>query len=115
MTLGDFMDVLGRLHKLTPAQRRAVAEVLAETEAVSEPVEAGKPVGENLRASMNRRPYSHGNRLAFADAAYHWEEYSPEQQKTAVAALATRLGRTEKAIRLQIQERIRLHIQQDGK
>jgi hypothetical protein len=107
MTLGDFMDVLGRLHKLTPAQRRAVAEVLAEPDEVHRAAEGGEPVGENLRASMNRRPYSHGNRLAFADAAYHWEKYSPEQQKAAVAALATRLGRTEKAIRLQINERIK--------
>ena len=106
-------DAILAMAKLSTGERATVMSVVERMRIAT--AEVCEPVGKNPCASMNRRPYSHGNRLAFADAAYHWEEYSPEQQKAAVAALATRLGRTEKAIRLQIQERIRLHIQQAGK
>jgi hypothetical protein len=104
MTLGDFMDVLGRLHKLTPAQRRAVAEVLAEPEEVQRPAEA---MAQNLVATMVRIPYSQAAKIAFADAAYHWNKYTDAQRKAATKSLAIRFGRTEKAVRYQITSRIK--------
>jgi predicted Fe-S protein YdhL (DUF1289 family) len=104
MAYSDFMDVLGRLHKLTPAQRRAVAEVLAEPEEVQRPAEA---MAQNLVATMVRIPYSQAAKIAFADAAYHWNKYTDAQRKAATKSLAIRFGRTEKAVRYQITSRIK--------
>ena len=62
MAYSDFMDVLGRLHKLTPAQRRAVAEVLAEVPEVKPvakyrsgtPPNHGKPIEDSERHEFMR-------------------------------------------------------------
>ena len=103
MAYSDFMEVLGRLHKLTPAQRRAVAEVLAEPEEVQRPAEASEPVAKP--ALMNRKAYSRDEVDDFTDAANDWEYLTPAARTSKVRMLAHRFGRTEKAIRLQIQER----------
>jgi hypothetical protein len=103
MTLGDFMDVLGRLHKLTPAQRRAVAEVLAEPEEVQRSAEASEKAVNT--APMNRKAYGRDEDDDFTDAANDWPYMTPEKRALKVRMLAHRFGRTEKAIRFQIQER----------
>ena len=66
----------------------------------------GKPVATE-HATMSRTPYSHTNNAAFADAAIRWSDYSPAQREATVKALATRFGRTEKAIRYQITSRLK--------
>ena len=95
MTLGDFLDVLGRLHKLTPAQRLAVAEVLAEPVA-----------SETVEATTNRKPYGRDEVDDFTDASNDWEYKTPAQKIATVRLLAKRFGRTEKAIRYQITSRL---------
>jgi hypothetical protein len=109
MTLGDFMDVLGRLHKLTPAQRRAVAEVLAEPEEVQRPAAASEPVGKpvKLNPPLSRVEYTTQDQSDFAFAAQMWKHWSKETRENQVASMSRRMHRTEKAIRYQITSRIK--------
>jgi hypothetical protein len=95
MTLGDFMDVLGRLHKLTPAQRRAVAEVLAEPEEVSEP--AAKPISSQRKNGYTKDEL--GQLRAYVKAE---SSYTKKERMSIKRALAMEFGRTKKAIDIQI-------------
>ena len=94
MTLGDFMDILGRLHKLTPAQRRAVAEVLAEPDAVEASIKS-------------RREYTEKEATELNETASYWPSYTAHRRSIRVANLASKFGRTEKAIRYQITSRLK--------
>jgi delta 1-pyrroline-5-carboxylate dehydrogenase len=104
MSYSDFMDVLGKLHKLTPAQRRAVAEVLAEPEEVQRPAEASEPVG---KPKKNRKEYTNADMSAIDFAVGIWNQMSDEARTLCVHDIARRLGRTNKAIRYQITSRLK--------
>ena len=95
MTLGDFMDVLGRLHKLTPAQRRAVAEVLAEPEEVQRP--AAKPISSQRKNGYTKDEL--GQLRAYVKAE---SSYTKKERMSIKRALAMEFGRTKKAIDIQI-------------
>jgi hypothetical protein len=105
MAYSDFMDVLGRLHKLTPAQRRAVAEVLAEPEEVSEPVAASETVAKPAKLANHCRPFSPEEReetLGFAWA--YIESPSSAGRRKIYRDAAAKMGRSlesvKKAIRI---------------
>lgn len=95
------MDVLGKLHKLTPAQRRAVAEVLAEPEEVQRPTEA------TAKPKKNRKEYTNADMSAIDFAVGIWNQMSDEARTLCVHDIARRLGRTNKAIRYQITSRLK--------
>jgi predicted Fe-S protein YdhL (DUF1289 family) len=102
MTLGDFMDVLGRLHKLTPAQRRAVAEVLAESEEVQRPAKASEPVGKRT----SRPHYTPEERSRLRFYASNWDSLTEAKQQ---AALSSFDNRTESQVQRMI------HLYRTGK
>jgi len=102
MTLGDFMDVLGRLHKLTPAQRRAVAEALAEPEEVQRPAEVGEPVGKPAKRAA-RKAYSVIDRNVFKVHAARWNQYSKAQKDEVIETLIELFNRDRSAAALQRQ------------
>jgi hypothetical protein len=95
MTLGDFMDVLGRLHKLTPAQRRAVAEVLAEPDAVSKLV--AKPA-----SSPRKNGYTEDELRQLWAYVKAESSYTAKEKMSIKRAFAMEFGRTKKAIDIQI-------------
>ena len=94
MTLGDFMDVLGKLHKLTPAQRRAVAEVLAEPDEVHRPAEASEPVAKRT----SRPHYTEEQRNTFQSTASYWNGMTDKQREANLELLSRSFGRTESQI-----------------
>jgi predicted Fe-S protein YdhL (DUF1289 family) len=98
MTLGDFMDVLGRLHKLTPAQRRAVAEVLAEPDEVQRPAEASEPVAKPAKRK-SRPHYTPEERLRLRFYATNWNSLTEAKQ---LAALSSFDNRTESQVQRMI-------------
>ena len=102
MTLGDFMDVLGRLHKLTPAQRRAVAEVLAEPEEVQRPAAASEPVAKPAKRAA-RKAYSVIDRNVFKAHAAKWNRYSKAQKTEVMETLIELFNRDRSAAALQRQ------------
>jgi len=106
MTLGDFMDVLGRLHKLTPAQRRAVAEVLAEVPDATQKKRELVAKTAKLNPPLSRVEYTAQNQSDFAFAAQMWKHWSKETRENQVASMSRRMRRTEKAIRYQITSRV---------
>ena len=102
MAYSDFMDVLGRLHKLTPAQRRAVAEVLAEPE-------AGKPVARDKPG----KPKNHGKPIDDAER-HEFMRYAhaclrgPLRKRSRIYNQAAReMGRSYDSVRCQIIEAIK--------
>jgi hypothetical protein len=97
MTLGDFMDVLGKLHKLTPAQRRAVAEVLVEPEEVQRPTEAAaKPA----RLANHFRPFSTDEREKILEWAWLYLESSSAAAKRKIYRVAAEtLGRSPESVK----------------
>jgi hypothetical protein len=99
MAYSDFMDVLGKLHKLTPAQRRAVAEVLAEPEEVQRPAEASE--------DASGQSYTKGQQAEFDRVAQTWGRLLLIERARVVETLAMLCGRTEKAIRYQITSRLK--------
>jgi hypothetical protein len=101
MAYSDFMDVLGRLHKLTPAQRRAVAEVLAEPEEVQRAEEASEPVGHKPKRP-GRKAYDCDARKIFFDHAKQWGNYGEATRGELLRRLAANYSRSEAAIQRQI-------------
>jgi hypothetical protein len=99
MTLGDFMDVLGRLHKLTPAQRRAVAEVLAEPEEVSEPVAASEPVAKPARLTRHSQPFSDYEREMVSKYAALYSRATTRQRQKIYREAAATLGRSLESVK----------------
>jgi predicted Fe-S protein YdhL (DUF1289 family) len=102
MTLGDFMEVLGRLHKLTPAQRRAVAEVLAEPEEVQRSAEASEPVAKRAKRAA-RKAYSVIDRNVFKVHAARWNRYSKAQKDEVIKTLIELFNHDRSAAALQRQ------------
>jgi hypothetical protein len=103
MTLGDFMDVLGRLHKLTPAQRRAVAEVLAEPEEVQRPAAASEqPTASPVQKRPPRERYTIYQKAKFRSLANQWEPMADQQRQDAIDSLAGQYHRTPSQIERQI-------------
>ena len=100
MAYSDFMDVLGRLHKLTPAQRRAVAEVLAEPEATI--AETSQPIAKPKR--KGRQPYTASDRNVFKKHAQKWDNYDEGVRNHIIGSLAASVegSRSRKAIQRQI-------------
>jgi hypothetical protein len=101
MTLGDFMDVLGRLHKLTPAQRRAVAEVLAEPEEVQPAAaseKAANPSKRNAVAPNHGNPYHHHEIEKLAGYVERERSFTKKQKKSFLKAYAAEFGRKESAL-----------------
>jgi pyruvate/2-oxoglutarate dehydrogenase complex dihydrolipoamide dehydrogenase (E3) component len=107
MTLGDFMDVLGRLHKLTPAQRRAVAEVLAEVPEATQKKRQLVAKTAKLNPPLSRVEYTTQDQSDFAFAAQMWKHWSKETRENQVAGMSRHMHRTEKAIRYQITSRLK--------
>ena len=106
MAYSDFMDVLGRLHMLTPAQRRAVAEVLAEPESTENKRESvAKPA--KINPPLSRVEYTAQDQSDFAFAAQMWKHWSKETRENQVSGMARHMHRTEKAIRYQITSRLK--------
>jgi len=105
MTLGDFMGVLGRLHKLTPAQRRAVAEVLAEPDETQMATE--EPISGIARPARHR--YTIYQKAKFRTLANQWEPMTDKQRTDAVNSLAGQYHRTPSQIERQI------HLYRTGK
>ena len=102
MTLGDFMDVLGKLHKLTPAQRRAVAEVLAEPEEAQRPAEASEPVAKPAKRAA-RKAYSVIDKNLFKSHAARWNRYSKAKKDEVMETLIELYTRDRSAAALQRQ------------
>jgi len=102
MTLGDFMDVLGRLHKLTPAQRRAVAEVLAEPEEVQRSAEASEkavnPSKRNAVAPNHGNPYHYHEIEKLAGYVERERSFTKKEKKSFLKAYAAEFGRKESAL-----------------
>jgi hypothetical protein len=103
MTLGDFMDVLGRLHKLTPAQRRAVAEVLVEPEEVVA-VDSQRPTRrifalEKPAKRTSRPHYTPEERSRLRFYASNWDSLTEAKQQ---AALSSFDNRTESQVQRMI-------------
>ena len=107
MTLGDFMEVLGRLHKLTPAQRLAVAEVLAEVPEATQKKRELVAKAAKLNPPLSRVEYTTQDQSDFAFAAQMWKHWSKETRENQVASMSRRMHRTEKAIRYQITSRLK--------
>jgi hypothetical protein len=101
MAYSDFMDVLGRLHKLTPAQRRAVAEVLAEPDEVHRPAEASESAGDKPRRP-GRKAYDCDARKIFLGHAKDWGKYGEATKGELIRRLAANYSRSEAAIQRQI-------------
>ena len=107
MTLGDFMDVLGRLHKLTQAQRRAVAEVLAEPEEVRRPAEAAKLLLVANRPQNHGKPIDDYERHEFMRFAAVCQRM-PSQKRRRIYNEASRvMGRSYDSVRGEILKAIR--------
>ena len=106
MTLGDFMDVLGRLHKLTPAQRRAVAEVLAEPEVQPETRRQVKRKA-TARPESDRQNYTDQEAVIFDAVAKDWGPKPAAVRREVIGRLSTQMGRTQDAIKYQITSRLK--------
>jgi hypothetical protein len=107
MTYGDFMDVLGRLHKLTPAQRRAVAEVLAEPEEVETRTKSYERKKSKLRPESDRQNYTDQEATIFDAVAKDWGPKPAAVRRQAIERLAAQMGRTKDAIKYQITSRLK--------
>ena len=105
MTLGDFMDVLGRLHKLTPAQRRAVAEVLAEPDQVtsesSQPGKLTRHFGpeKTPRLTRHSQPFSDCEREMVAKYAALYSRATTRQRQKIYREAAATLGRSLESVK----------------
>ena len=107
MTLGDFMDVLGRLHKLTPAQRRAVAEVLAEVPEVETKTKNHTRKQSAARPENDCQNYTDQEAKIFDAVAKDWGPKPAVVRREVIKRLATQMGRTKDAIKYQINERLK--------
>jgi hypothetical protein len=107
MTLGDFMDVLGKLHKLTPAQRRAVAEVLAEVPELETKTKNHTRKQSAARPENDGQNYSDQEATIFDAVAKDWGPKPAAVRREVIKRLATQMGRTKDAIKYQINERIK--------
>jgi hypothetical protein len=101
MAYSDFMDVLGRLHKLTPAQRRAVAVVLAEPEEVQRPAEASEPVAKPAKRARHKA-YGPDELSQLANYVKAEASYTAKEKRSIKRAFAMEFGRSAKAIDIQI-------------
>ena len=99
MTLGDFMDVLGKLHKLTPAQRRAVAEVLAEPEEVQRTAEASDPVAKPAKLTRHFQPFSDYEREMVDKYASLYSRATTRQRQKIYREAAATLGRSLESVK----------------
>lgn len=100
MTLGDFMDVLVRLHKLTPAQRRAVAEVLAEPEAAAE--SQSEAVAKPGKLTRHFQPYSDRDLAIVSDCALRYSRSTTRQRQKIYREAADTLGRSAESVKKMI-------------
>jgi hypothetical protein len=107
MTLGDFMDILGRLHKLTPAQRRAVAEVLAEPEEVQRPAAAAKSLPVAGKPQNHGKPIDDYERHEFMRFAAVCQRM-PLRKRSRIYNEASRaMGRSYDSVRCEVLKAIK--------
>jgi hypothetical protein len=107
MAYGDFMDVLGRLHKLTPAQRRAVAEVLAEPEEVQRPAAAKKSLLVAGKPKNHGMPIQDHERHEFARYANTCLRGAVRKRNRIYNQAAREMGRSYDSVRGEILKAIR--------
>lgn len=110
-TSEEFFEWLGQWHRLADWQLRtmlAVAAVKADEakaepqQAVSEHLETIAKQSKPAARSSQRRPYSDDELLEIMDAAEKWDSKTKSQRRLLIRSVASKHGRTYKAIDRQI-------------